>query len=95
MLLCALLTLGMASVMAETPADPFLWLENSDTALALQQQEATEKGTVEVLSYECPAYAINKVLGISDDAQLTTDTNGDGRVDIEDVNALINAMLAK
>ena len=38
---------------------------------------------------------INKVLGISDDAQLTTDTNGDGRVDIEDVNALINAMLAK
>ena len=64
MLLCALLTLGMASVMAETPADPFLWLENSDTALALQQQEATEKGTVEVLSYECPAYAINKVLGM-------------------------------
>lgn len=41
---------------------PFLWLENSDTILALQQ-ECVQKGTVVTLDYTAPAYAINEVLG--------------------------------
>lgn len=41
---------------------PFLWLENSDTILSLQR-ECDQKGTVETLTYTCPAYAINEVLG--------------------------------
>ena len=41
---------------------PFLWTENSDTILALQQ-ECEHKGEVVTLDYTAPAYAINEVLG--------------------------------
>lgn len=41
---------------------PFLWQENSETILALQQ-ECSQPGTVETIEYTAPAYAINEVLG--------------------------------
>ena len=64
-LLCAALLLGTIPTTAETAGDPFLRLENTETVLTLQQTECKQKGTVEVLSYECPAYAINEVLGMN------------------------------
>ena len=75
-MLCALFTclLLVSSVpigLAEAPSaewelfdyeTPFLWAENSDTILALQQ-ECEHKGEVVTLDYTAPAYAINEVLG--------------------------------
>ena len=75
-MLCALFTclLLVSSVpigLAEAPSaewelfdyeTPFLWTENSDTILALQQ-ECEHKGEVVTLDYTAPAYAINEVLG--------------------------------
>ena len=75
-MLCALFTclLLVSSVpigLAEAPSaewelfdyeTPFLWEENSDTILALQQ-ECEHKGEVVTLDYPAPAYAINEVLG--------------------------------
>ncbi len=75
-LICGLLVLitvlcSLPMALAEEPVPeytlydyetPFLWLENSDTILALQQ-ECDQKGTVVTLEYTAPAYAINEVLG--------------------------------
>lgn len=66
-----LMVMGCVPVMAEEIVPeyqlysydtPFLWLENSDTILSLQQ-ECEQKGTVETIEYTAPAYAINEVLG--------------------------------
>lgn len=63
LMLCMLLS---GAALAEAPAvsdgTPFLYVENSETILALQQ-ECDQKGTVVTLEYTAPAYAINEVLG--------------------------------
>ncbi len=67
LLLCLTLVICSSSAFAESLFShgdytlPFLTVENTDAILSLQQ-ECDQKGTVETLSYEAPAYAINAVL---------------------------------
>jgi hypothetical protein len=42
---------------------PFLYAPESETITALEQP-CTQQGTVVTLDYECPAYAVNEILGV-------------------------------